>query len=88
MPESTQTTTLINDGWIVAFDAEVIDTVIVAGRTRIGKGAGVDVAGSCSKACAVSCANAWDRFADYWPDNEPHRGGVSRRLRELGGMSR
>ena len=53
-------------------DGEVIDTVIVAGQTRVENGqvlmwdqeellAGV----------RRSCANAWARFADYWPDNEP-----------------
>ena len=72
MPESTQTTTLINDGWIVAFDAEVIDTVIVAGRTRVEKGRVLMWdSGELLEGVRRSCANAWDRFADYWPDNEP-----------------
>ena len=53
-------------------DGEVIDRVIVAGRTRVEN----------SRALAWddeemlagvrrSCDNAWKHFAEYWPDNEP-----------------
>ncbi len=53
-------------------DGEVIDTVIVAGRTRVEKGQVLmwdqeELLESVRR----SCADAWDRFADYWPDNEP-----------------
>ena len=52
-------------------DGEVIDTVIVAGRTRVENGEVLKWdAGELLAGVRRSCANAWDRFADYWPDNE------------------
>ena len=53
-------------------DGEVIDTVIVAGRIRVQDGRVLmwDQE-ELLEGVRRSCANAWGRFADYWPDNEP-----------------
>ena len=52
-------------------DGEVIDTVIVAGRTRVEGGRVLMWDGEeLLEGVRRSCANAWDHFADYWPDNE------------------
>ena len=53
-------------------DGEVIDTVIVAGQIRVEKGRVLmwDQE-ELLEGVRRSCANAWSRFADYWPDNEP-----------------
>ena len=52
-------------------DGEVIDTVIVAGRTRVEQGRVLmwDQE-ELLEGVRRSCARAWSRFADYWPDNE------------------
>ena len=53
-------------------DGEVIDTVIVAGRTRVEKGwVLVWDQEELLEGVRRSCASAWNHFADYWPDNEP-----------------
>ena len=53
-------------------DGEVIDTVIVAGQTRVEKGRVLMWdSGELLEGVRRSCANAWDHFSDYWPDNEP-----------------
>ena len=53
-------------------DGEVIDTVIVAGRTRVENGRVLlwD-SEELLEGVRRSGADAWNRFADYWPDNEP-----------------
>ena len=53
-------------------DGEVVDTVIVAGRIRVRSGRVLmwDQE-ELLEGVRRSCANAWSRFADYWPDNEP-----------------
>ena len=53
-------------------DGEVIDTVIVAGRTRVENGRVLlwD-SEELLEGVRRSSADAWNRFADYWPDNEP-----------------
>ena len=81
MSESTQPTTLINGGWIVAFDGEryriLRDGVLVYQGdtfTHVGKSYEGPVDHSIdARAHLVSpgLANAWNHFADYWPDNEP-----------------
>lgn len=53
-------------------DGEVIDTVIVDGRTLVKEGrllAWDD--GDLLDGVRQSSTEAWNRFADYWPDNEP-----------------
>ena len=53
-------------------DGEVIDTVIVAGRTRVEEGRVLMWdSEELLEGVRRSCANAWDHFADYWPDSEP-----------------
>ena len=53
-------------------DGEVIDTVIVAGRIRVENGQVLAWDNEeLLEGVRRSCANAWDHFADYWPDNEP-----------------
>ncbi len=53
-------------------DGEVIDTVIVAGRTRVENGRVVlwD-SEELLEGVRRSSADAWNRFADYWPGSEP-----------------
>ena len=53
-------------------DGEVIDTVIVAGETRVEAGQVLcwDQA-ELLKGVRRSCENAWTHFSEYWPDNEP-----------------
>ena len=53
-------------------DGEVIDTVIVAGRTCVENGRVLlwD-AEELLEGVRRSSIGAWNRFADYWPDNEP-----------------
>ena len=53
-------------------DGEVIDTVIVAGKTLVegGRLLGWDERQLLADVRASS-ANAWQRFADYWPESEP-----------------
>ena len=53
-------------------DGEVVDTVIVAGRTRVENGQVLMWdSEELLEGVRRSCANAWDHFADYWPDDEP-----------------
>ena len=53
-------------------DGEVIDTVIVDRQTRV-RGGRVLVWDDEELLDGVrrSCRHAWDRFTEYWPDNEP-----------------
>ena len=89
MPESTPPTTLINGGWIVAFDGErhriLRDGVVVyqgATITHVGKTCEgpvdhrIDARAHLVSPGFVNAhvhvgAHTGDRFADYWPDNEP-----------------
>ncbi len=53
-------------------DGEVIDTVIVDGRTLVKEGRLLAWdEGDLLDGVRRSSRAAWDRFADYWPDNEP-----------------
>ena len=53
-------------------DGEVIDTVIVAGRTRVEEGRVLTWdSEELLEGVRRSCANAWEHFSEYWPDNEP-----------------
>ena len=53
-------------------DGEVIDTVIAAGQIRVEKGRVlIWDQEELLEGVRRSCVNAWDHFADYWPDNEP-----------------
>ena len=53
-------------------DGEVIDTVIVSGRTLVQDGQllawdHTELLGEVRQ----SCEHAWSKFSEYWPDNEP-----------------
>ena len=53
-------------------DGEVIDTVIVDGRTLVKGGRLLTWDdGDLLDGVRRSSTQAWNRFADYWPDNEP-----------------